>query len=136
MTELVDKVFQLQRVPLFRKVPEEYLVDLASVITTERYDVGDRIIEEGETGSALYVILSGRVRVLKEGRVIAQLEEGEIVGELAAFDPHPRSATVEATETTVVYRVSHRQLVTLINSSGEVSREIIRTLCRRLRETS
>lgn len=81
------------------------------------------------------MILRGRVRVLKEGRLVTELGEGEIVGELAVFDPHPRSATVEALQSTVVYRVSNRQMVTLLNSSGEVSQEIMRTLCRRLRDT-
>jgi NADH dehydrogenase len=64
------------------------------------YEPGETVFNEGDTGDSLYMILSGRVEVLKrfgeEPRVVRMLGPGEYFGEMALLGRHPRSATTRA----------------------------------------
>ena len=73
------------------------------------------------------------MRVLKAGREITTLTDGEVFGELAALDPEPRAASVEAIEETVLLSLRNDYLQDLMTSSVEISRGIVRMLCRRVR---
>jgi NADH dehydrogenase len=68
--------------------------------THGHYEPGETVFNEGDTGDSLYMILSGRVEVLKrfgeEPRVVRMLGPGEYFGEMALLGHHPRSATTRA----------------------------------------
>jgi CRP-like cAMP-binding protein len=66
---------------------------------------GETIIERGEIGDAFYVIASGRVEVLKDGRVIGSRGPGEYFGEIALLMDVPRTATVVAKTPVRVFRL-------------------------------
>lgn len=82
--------------------------------SVEKYNAGDTIIKEGETGDYSFKILTGIIEVIKEvdgkQQVLTQLGEGEIVGELAIFSKQPRTATIRAVEMTTI-RVMDRDSV-------------------------
>ncbi|WP_035849676.1 Crp/Fnr family transcriptional regulator [Kitasatospora azatica] len=74
---------------------------LGALGATRRFDPGAVLLREGETGSHLVLLLSGWCTVWlateRGGKVILGLRStGELVGEMAALDPHPRSASVNA----------------------------------------
>ena len=71
------------------------------------------------------------LEVNPNGRIPALVD-----GELTVFDPHPRSATVEAVEPTHVLEVEGEDLEGLMSESVEVLRAIVRMLSRRLRENT
>lgn len=129
----IDKVMILRTVSVFSQVPTEHLVDVAQVLKESTVPAGTRILTEDEIGGEMYIIVAGTVRVLKDGQQIATLAEGEVFGELAALDPEPRSATVEAIEETVLLSLRNDYLQDLMTSSVEISRGIVRMLCRRVR---
>ena len=129
----IDKVMILRAVGVFSQVPTEHLVDVADALRESTVPAGTRIIQEDEIGNEMYIIVAGAVRVLKGSRQIATLGEGDVFGELAALDPEPRSATVEVTEETVLLGLRNDYLQDLMTSSVEVSRGIVRMLCRRVR---
>lgn len=70
---------------------------MASKRSLER---GETVFTEGDAGDSLFMILSGRVEVLKrfgaEPRVVRRLGPGEYFGEMALLGRHPRSATTRA----------------------------------------
>lgn len=132
----IDKVMILRTVSVFSHVPSEHLVDVAKVLKETTVPANTRILTEDEIGAEMYIIVVGAVRVLKGGVLIATLGDGEVFGELAALDPEPRSATVEATEETVLLSLRNDYLQDLMTSSVEISRGIVRMLCRRVRASS
>jgi CRP-like cAMP-binding protein len=74
-------------------------------------DPGDAVIEEGGTGSRIYILTSGEVEILKRGERLAVLNKiGDIFGELAALGDEVRSATVRATRPTLLLAVDQKFL--------------------------
>lgn len=80
--------------------PVDHLVDaqrlLADVIAPTHVDRGDIVTREGDPGDTAYIIVSGEAEVTIEGRTVATVGPGEIVGEMALLDGSPRVATVAA----------------------------------------
>jgi NADH:ubiquinone reductase (H+-translocating) len=68
--------------------------------THAHYEPGETVFEEGDSGDSLYMILAGRVEVLKrygaETQVVRELGPGEYFGEMALLGRHPRSAGARA----------------------------------------
>jgi len=102
----------LARLPLFGPLEPDELEALAS--TSERLDFGrgERVVQQGEPGDALYVVLAGTalVTLQAEGaeREVARLARGEFFGEMALLTGEPRSASVTAVDDLVVL-VIHKQ---------------------------
>src|ERR1700712_1668935 len=84
------------------------------------YDVADVIFEEGSTGRELYVVLEGKIDIVKDSGVtrttIVTLGKGEFFGEMAVIDGSSRSATaVAAAPKTKVMRINHARFVYLVS---------------------
>src|SRR3989338_11225781 len=79
------------------------------------YNDGNVIIEEGSQSCTMYVIQSGKVKVVKKegGRetTLAFLCEGDIFGEMSLFDASPRSATIVAVGEARVLAIEHEGLL-------------------------
>ena len=102
-----QRVAQLSEVPLFAHCSKRELGRLLSRVRTESVDAGHTLFVEGAPSSNLYVILSGSASVRKNGRRIARLGPGDVVGELSVILGGPRTATVEA-ETPIEWLVLDR----------------------------
>jgi len=90
----------LETAPLFAALGTRRRRRLARRATGRRYGAGSVVVREGDTSMTLYVVLSGRVRVVREGEPIAELGPGCHFGELGLLGDTPRSATVVALEPT------------------------------------
>src|SRR5215471_1110444 len=129
----VEKVLILKTVGVFSDISERGLIDAATVLEEVRAEPGEGIFEKGDTGSSLYIVVEGAVRVHDGDRTIATLGPGEVFGELAALDPEPRMASVTVVEAALLLRMGNAELHELIAEHPEVAQGIIRVLCRRLR---
>ena len=98
-------------------------------------EVGEILFETGEVGDSMFVIVSGEVEVVRGGVVIARLGEGECVGEMAALDWEPRSATVRASQATHLVRLERNDLMDLLTDYPELVRSLSRVLVERLRRS-
>jgi len=104
---------------------------------TRRYDAGATIIEEGEAGSAAYVLVEGRCEVWKtvDGQRIKlrTLEPGDVFGETAVFTSKPRSATVVAVEPVAVKVVTRDSLERELDRNPWMG-AFVRAVAERFRE--
>jgi CRP-like cAMP-binding protein len=100
--KIPDEDKLLAKFTVFAELSEEELHALIEQSATESYTAGERIINAGDVGHCMYVILSGSVRVsVKRGNgevELARLTGGDFFGEVALVDDGPRSATVTAIE--------------------------------------
>lgn len=87
-------------------VPPDADDDPPDEVESRTYPPGAIVIEQGDTGDAVYFIYEGRVRVRRGERVLSQLGPGHCFGELAVLDDVPRAATVEAETELRVMRVA------------------------------
>lgn len=93
---------RLRSLPFLGTVSEKYIRDILRFSKIRKFDDGEIITEERAYDSWVYILFSGAVRVEKDGKEIARLDEiGSTFGELAAIDGKARSATIEAIGPTV-----------------------------------
>jgi len=96
---------------------------------------GTTLIEEGEEGDALFVILEGAATVRRKGVDVATVGAGSWFGELALLDGEPRSATVVATAPTTVAVLGVRLFRTLLREFPDMTSAILAGLASDLRRT-
>ena len=102
-----QRVAQLSKVPLFANCSKRELARLLSRVRTESVEAGQTLFVEGAPSTNLYLIVTGSAVVRKNGRRVARLGPGEVVGELSVILGTPRTATVEA-ETPIEWLVLDR----------------------------
>nr|WP_314546989.1 cyclic nucleotide-binding domain-containing protein [uncultured Massilia sp.] len=91
---------RLQNTPLFRTLKPLEIKFVDGVMHERRYLPDEIIFDEGEEGQALYLVMSGRVRITRSihgnRHLINELEPGSFFGDLALLDDSPRSAQARA----------------------------------------
>jgi len=125
----IEKVLILKSVKVFSSVPEAQLVDLATIVESIEYDAGELIVREGELGTSMYILANGRVRMFTADKDLGVLGSRAVFGELAALDPEPRAASVEALEDCTLLRLDGESLYDLMSGNKEVTRGIVHVLC-------
>ena len=88
----------LAKMPLFGRLTERELLRVMQAVEVRAYQAGQLVIQEGERGDELFIVLEGTVRVSRGEAVLTRLGAGEHVGEMALIRSVPRSATVTAEE--------------------------------------
>jgi signal transduction histidine kinase len=124
----------------FPSLGEDTLAYVAQNAREIRVAAGDRICEEGETGDAFYLILSGRVQVSKflelgTQHLLNELFPGHFFGELALVEDAPRVASVDALEETALLVITKQDFQTLLMSNPEMAVPIMRAVASRLRDS-
>ncbi|MBK7777219.1 MAG: cyclic nucleotide-binding domain-containing protein [Sandaracinaceae bacterium] len=135
MVPLFEKMRFLRSVPLFQELAGEDLRRLAEMVDTLEFPPGHVVFENGDPGDALYVVLEGCVAMLQGELELARMGEREFFGELALLDSQPRSADARCLATTRVIRLRGADLDELMTHRPAATREIVRVLVKRLRET-
>ncbi|MFT7220231.1 MAG: CRP-like cAMP-binding protein [Candidatus Azotimanducaceae bacterium] len=125
----IEKVLILKSVPIFASVPESQLVDLATIAETVEYAAGENIMNQGDLGTSMYIVVNGRVRIFEGDKDLAEHGTRAVFGELAALDPEPRAASVEALEDCTLLRLDGESLYDLMSGNKEVTRGIVQVLC-------
>ncbi len=125
----IEKVLILKSVPIFSSVPENQLVDLATIAETVEYDADDIIINQGDLGTSMYIVVNGQVRIFEGAKELAVQGTRAVFGELAALDPEPRAASVKAIEDCTLLRLDGESLYDLMSGNKEVTRGIVHVLC-------
>ena len=109
----------LAAIPFFGGLDPEALERLAASMRSRRFRRGEVIFHIGDPGDALFVIVSGEVKIslpseTGDEAILATLRPGDVFGELALLDGAPRSASASAlmpTETVILPRERFRELI-------------------------
>ena len=92
-----DRLAKFEKIPFLKSFKQPFLRHVLNASKFREYPPGETIIREGMKDRWLYILLFGKVRVVKEGEVIAIIDQvGDIFGELAIISRKERSATVTA----------------------------------------
>nr|WP_299389249.1 sigma 54-interacting transcriptional regulator [Allomuricauda sp.] len=130
-TQLVEF---LSGVTFFSEVSKTSLLQLCRNLKQERYEKGDSIIQKGEVGDAMYVILDGKVKVHDKDHLYIMLSEADCFGEYALIDDEPRSASVTAVKDTTLLKIGTTHFVELMSLDRGFAKGILSVLIKRHRE--
>jgi CRP/FNR family transcriptional regulator, cyclic AMP receptor protein len=119
--------------PLFKGIDESGLARLADVATAVDFPAGHVIARQGEIGTGFFVVVSGSVRVVRDGVVVARLGPGEFFGELSVLDRMPRNAMVAAEEPTSCLALASWDFEKVLLEQPALTLSILRGVAARLR---
>lgn len=126
---------------LLRHLREWDLERLAMVARIEQAATGERIVQKGDSGSSMMVVIEGRVLIYTsspEGKEIVFniIGEEEIFGEIAVLDGKGRLADAKALEPTRYLVLERRHLIPFLEAAPKVCVDLLVLLCERLRSTN
>jgi hypothetical protein len=108
----------MRQIPMFAPLPLTALEQLATSLVPVTYEVGSRIITQGEPGDCYYVIASGRVAIDHDGHRETTLGAGDGFGEIALLRDRPRTASVTAIELVAGYRLPREAFLEGVTGSA------------------
>lgn len=127
-------VAALATVPLFDGFSKRHLRRLAREVDSVEFGPGRAIVEEGQAGEAMFVMLTGSARVLRAGRKVGALIPGDFFGELSALDGGPRTASVVPDTHVEVLRIFRHTLRRMVEEEPALAMGLLEGLARRLRQ--
>ena len=122
--------------PLFRGLEDTGVAAIAARSTEVDFPDGHVIARQGEIGTGFFVIVSGAVRVVRDGERIATLGQGDFFGELSVLDRLPRNAMVAAEGPTICLALASWDFEAALIENPALALAILRGVATRLREVT
>jgi CRP/FNR family cyclic AMP-dependent transcriptional regulator len=120
--------------PLFSTCSQRQLAQVAALTVQADLPKGTVMTRQGAMGGLAYLIATGQADVIRDGKRIARLGPGDVVGELSLIDGGQRSATVTATTDLEVLELDRAELFTLMKKAPPVVHKLLEALAQRVRD--
>jgi len=133
-TNAITPLTTLHHVPLFASCTRKELQSIVASGDEVSLAAGKALIEQGQLGREAFIVLKGIVSVRKNGRRIARLGAGSIVGELALLDNGPRTASVVCDTDVDVFVLDQRHFQKVLDEIPTLTRKLLTQLAGRVRE--
>jgi MFS family permease len=118
-----DIIDRLREVTMLRPLPVSTIEHLARSVREQSVEAGETVIEQGHVGESFYVIVAGEVEVIKNGRLLRVLSDGDSFGEIALLRDVPRTTTVRARTPVGLYELDRRHFVPTVSGYSESAAE-------------
>jgi uncharacterized membrane protein len=130
----------LRSVPLFASLDDDAARDLRNLLSEKTVQQNTRLFRQGDTGDAMYLIESGRVRISirdddKQELTLAELAQGDFFGEMSIIDGRQRSADARVIEDARLAVLSREAFLSFVRTKPDVALEMLSALTDRLRRT-
>jgi CRP-like cAMP-binding protein len=120
----------LGSLPLFSRVPKRHVRAIAKLAWRVDHAPGEVIVQAGDRGNSMYLMLEGRARVVGKSRI---LRPGDFFGEMALIDGGPRSATIIAASDVRVMMLQRQTFLKALKQNPQIGLAIMETLAERVR---
>lgn len=133
-------ITRLAAIPMFSDLARDSLETLAGMVHFKRFPKGAFVVGQNETGTAMYLLVAGRVKVSLQGPdgrelVLNHLESPAHFGEMSLVDGQTRSSDVIAMTDVELFSLEGKDLSAAIQVQPKLALTLIATLSRRLRHT-
>jgi len=119
----------LLETPMFENLDPLEIVEILHIVEVQLFQASEIIFNEGDPGDAWYVLYKGKTEVIKKSgsaeKLISVLGPGACFGEIAILDGLPRSATIRASENSVVFRVPRSAFDALLDNDELVAYKLL-----------
>jgi CRP/FNR family transcriptional regulator, cyclic AMP receptor protein len=134
-----EEIIFLRNVPIFADLEEKDLQKIVKLGTRQKYKKGNIVLLEQDNGAALFVIVSGKVKVVRmdeDGRevILSMFGPGEFFGEMSLLDGQARSASVVATVRSELFMIHRRDFLESLHEFPMVAISLLAELAMRLRK--
>ncbi len=131
----------LAQIPLFAGLTADELAGLAVCLRGRPYRRGEVIFVQGDPGTSLYLIETGRVKIVLTSPedkqvILAQLGPADFFGDLALLDGEPRSADAVAQEPSQLWLLQRNDFLRFLETRPAVATRLLAVLSRRLRRNA
>lgn len=128
----------IRRVPLFAMLTPSQAEGVSEAVVKRRFKRGELIVEQGKKSNALFIVLTGRCRVLttdSRGRevILANMQPGDYIGEMSLIDNEPHSASVRAEVQTDVLMLGRLEFARCLPENTSMAYAVMKGLVQRLR---
>ncbi|KAL3667666.1 hypothetical protein V7S43_007219 [Phytophthora oleae] len=123
------------RIPLFRGCNQQFIVALTSLLAMTSFPANVTLFEAGDRGDFMYVVNSGVLHILVNGRKVRELRQGSFFGEVSVFSQRPRSAAVVTTSYCTLYRLSRFHTERVLEGYPDYALQIAATIDAMLEES-
>jgi CRP-like cAMP-binding protein len=127
-----ERARALARVPLFAGCDVAQLRAIADTAHVVSFEPNATIVTQGEEGLGFYLVLSGAVRVERDGVDVARLGAGDFFGEVALVERLPRTATVATIERTICLGILRSHFRPLLVAQPRIALRILDAEAARL----
>jgi hypothetical protein len=131
---VVEKTLFLRHVPLFSNMATSELTQVASLAREVTYPAGSRIIQEGEHGDHMFLIVDGEVLIQRGETPLNKLGPRDFFGEMSIIDGEARSASATAVTDCLLLRIDKEDFQELLSTYSSAAISVVRALNQRLRE--
>lgn len=141
----MENISLLKKIEIFQGLTSFELATVGKLLKTKTFKTGEQVVKEGEEGKSLFIIKSGKVKVVgqeseENEEILALLKSGDHFGEIALIDNQPRSASIIANEDSTLMEISRDDLEELCGNNANLAVKIYKAfaiaLCARLRDAN
>lgn len=134
-----DRMTKLASQPIFQKLNPTELQAVGAKVFDRNYRKGMIIFLEGEPGDNFYIVYSGKVKIIvtsEDGqeKILQIAQQGDIIGEVAAFDSGPYPVTAEVLEDSTIGMVPVTEMLKLVREYPAISLNLLKVMSKKLRQ--
>jgi CRP-like cAMP-binding protein len=133
MLTTIEKVIFLQDIDIFEFTSTEDLSHIAAITEEIEYGAGKVIFGEGDLSDAMYMILDGKVRLIRDGSEVMIGGHKDVFGAWALFDDEPRVVTAIALEDSRLLTIQKEDFIDLLGDNLRLTQGVLKKLVKRLR---
>jgi CRP/FNR family transcriptional regulator, cyclic AMP receptor protein len=127
------KVALIETVPMFCRLGRHEREQVAQLLDEVDVPAGRVLMRQGDTGREMFVVVSGRFGIDRDGRQIAERGAGSVLGEMSLISEGPRTATVTAIEPSTVLVAGHREFHALMDDHPAIRMQVLEGLAEKIR---
>lgn len=127
-----QKLELLRSIPLFARLGSNEIQRLGQLTDEADIAAGKVLMRQGERGAEMFIFVTGRASVERDGRSIAERGPGDVVGEIALLSDVARTATVTATEPCHLFVIGRREFHSLIDELPSFRLQVLDALAQRI----
>jgi CRP/FNR family transcriptional regulator, cyclic AMP receptor protein len=116
---------RLKEIPIFSHLSDEEAKRLAAFATETSVAEGQILMKQGDYSTELIGIQEGTADVIRDGKKIASLKQGDLIGEMGLLEREPRNADVIATSPMRVMKLTHWEIRRMSEETLERIKEIV-----------
>jgi CRP/FNR family cyclic AMP-dependent transcriptional regulator len=124
----------LRNVPLFNSCSTKELQTIAKATDELTVPAGHVLIDQGQMGREAFIIVDGSATVKRNGKKVATLGPGSVVGELSLLDHGPRTARVDCETDCTLFVISQRHFLAVLDEVPALAHKLLAALAGRIRE--